>query len=289
MDDVFKPKPLILIALFSLMICVAVIYPAYVKNPTQITFCDVGQGDAAYLRLTNGKDILVDTGPGREVLDCLGTAMPPTDRYIDIVAISHPHLDHYGGLPYILEKYEVGAVLISPYGGNTQTFKNLIARVHEEEIPVVFGEAGLSMKLGEGYAMHFVWPPIAAVRNRRFAHDANAYSTVFIYEEGEFEVLFTGDVGPDVVGELQKEPLFTGRAIEILKVPHHGSDNGITLDFLRMLRPALSVISVGKNNRYNHPSPEVLDMFRAEALTYEMTAEKGHISMKVHPDGTFSQ
>src|SRR3972149_6329793 len=72
-----------------------------------IIFCDVGQGDAAYIRTPNNQDMLIDGGPDDKVLSCLGRHMPFYDRTIDVVVLTHPQKDHLQGLISVVERYTV--------------------------------------------------------------------------------------------------------------------------------------------------------------------------------------
>ncbi|PIP63493.1 hypothetical protein COW97_02205 [Candidatus Roizmanbacteria bacterium CG22_combo_CG10-13_8_21_14_all_34_12] len=91
-------------------------------------------------------------------------------------------------------------------------------------------------------------------------------------------VLFTGDASPFVLGRLSHSTI--GK-VDILKVPHHGSKNGLTKKFLDLADPSTAVISVGKNNSYGHPSKEVLDMLKAKNIKIRRTDEEGDIVFKL--------
>ena len=73
---------------------------------TQVVFCDVGQGDGAYIRTENNIDIVIDAGKSKNILTCLGKYMPFYDRKIELVILTHPELDHYGGLIDVFKNYK---------------------------------------------------------------------------------------------------------------------------------------------------------------------------------------
>ncbi len=77
-----------------------------------LVFCDVGQGDAIYIKTPKGSDILVDGGPNEKVLDCLGRHLPFYDRDIELVVLTHPHADHFTGLISVLERYSVKKIVL---------------------------------------------------------------------------------------------------------------------------------------------------------------------------------
>jgi competence protein ComEC len=284
MDDTFKAKTLFVMLALSLV--VSCVYIALDWNSkTEIVFCDVGQGDAALIRMAHGIDILIDAGPSRDVLDCLGKYMPFTDRYIDIGIISHPHLDHYGGFVFVLDRYRLGRIITTKYASDSQAYQDLLSELNERHVPITYALKGLDMHLGESAGMDILWPTFDAFGNSAYQDDPNAYSIVVSFYEGMFSTLFTGDATPIVLKELVPVPSGT----EILKVPHHGSDDGLTQEFLATLKPQIAVISVGETNGYNHPSQKVLEMLKEVGVKTYLTSKDGDIRITINPDGTFSQ
>lgn len=114
-------------------------------------------------------------------------------------------------------------------------------------------------------------------------HTTNEFSSIFTFEQIGFRVLFTGDTTLEILEKnASKEEFLNVRGINILKVLHHGSKNGLTLKFLLLADPALSVINVGRHNRYHHPSPEVLDFFNKLQKKYLRTDEQGDIEFWIN-------
>lgn len=289
MGDSFRVLLLVRVTGLGILLIVLLSVSTLLHNKTRIVFCDVGQGDAALIQIQNGIDILVDAGPGRDVLDCLGLNMPLTDTYIDIAVISHPHIDHYGGFTYVLQRYQIGMVLLNADESNSQSYRKLLQLLKHAKIPLHVTQSGDSVTLGTVSELTFFWPTKRSYTDTLYNSDPNALSLVMLYREGFFDALFTGDVSPEVLNELHKSQAFKAVSVELLKVPHHGSQNGLTDEFLRSLHPEISVISVAKTNRYAHPSSSVIDMLRAYGKPYYLTSEKGHIAFEITPDGSFSQ
>jgi competence protein ComEC len=266
-------KALIGSGLFSLLVVAGLILYQIADNRTKVVFCDVGQGDAAYIRIKNQIDILVDAGPDSKVLNCLGKYMPFFDRKIEIAILTHPEKDHFGGFSYLVDRYRIDNLLLPTINSQDKTFSSLIKKMRTKKINIEFVLAGLSLSVKTD-KIRFYWPA-----NRSSFSNLNNESLVFTFQENNHQILFTGDAEPPVWSQLfLKVRLKT----DILKVPHHGSKNGLSKKLLQLADPTLAVISVGKNNPYGHPAKEVLDLLRASKKKYLRTDELGDIVFKLN-------
>ena len=271
-DSPFNVKTMLKAFIFSLFIIVLTVYFQINDRRTKIVFCDVGQGDAAYIRIKNKIDIIIDAGPDRKILNCLGKYMPFWDRKIELAILSHPNTDHYNGFFYLLDRYHLDKFITVNSPMTSKTYKQLVKKIYEKKISYQFIETGDSFRvLNDDFI--FYWPP----KNFQSSQD-NDFSVVCLFEENEFKALFTGDASPFVLDRLSHQSL--GK-IDILKVPHHGSKNGLTKNFLQVISPRLAVISVGKNNPYGHPAKKILEMLKAENVKVKRTDINGDIIFKL--------
>src|SRR3989344_562127 len=140
-DSPFSKLTIFLSLLFSSLIIFFIFFTSYFSSKTTIVFCDVGQGDGAYIRLKNRIDILVDAGPDRKILECLGKYMPFYDRSIELAILSHPQKDHFGGFLYILDRYDVKKFWMSPVYNTNPTFARLLDKIDAKSIPLEFPKA----------------------------------------------------------------------------------------------------------------------------------------------------
>jgi competence protein ComEC len=123
-----------------------------------IWFCDVGQGDAAYIRIPGNMDVLIDGGPNDRVLSCLGRHMPFYDRTIDMLVLSHPQQDHLSGLLYVLQRYTVKYFVIGTEGNkDSKTYQELVALIKQKAIPVKNLYRGDVFTMG-GVKFTVYWP-----------------------------------------------------------------------------------------------------------------------------------
>ncbi len=122
-----------------------------------IVFCDVGQGDAAYIRAPNNQDMLIDGGPDDRVLGCLGKNMPFYDRTLDVVVLTHPQKDHMQGLISVIQRYTVKHFVIGVEGNDTSGYKLLVDNLKKKNIPVVNLYTGDSFSLGK-VKFDVLWP-----------------------------------------------------------------------------------------------------------------------------------
>jgi len=269
-----KIRDIIIFSLFSFLVIFYLFILFYFDKKTKIIFCDVGQGDAAYIRIMNKIDVLIDAGPDKSVLSCLGKYMPFWDREIELAFLSHPNNDHYNGYFFITDHYKIDKFITVNTSGLivSKTYKKLLNKISSMDIPLIFGVSGNKIIAGDGQFILY-WPPI----NFTSSND-NDFSQILLFQEKNFRVLFTGDASPFILDRLSHGSF---KKIDILKVPHHGSKNGLTKNFLDLADPSLAVISVGKNNSYGHPSKEILDMLKAKDIEIKRTDEEGNIVFKL--------
>ena len=265
-----KIRDLILLSFFSTMIVFYIFLSSFFDERTKIVFCNVGQGDAAYIRIKNKVDVLIDAGPDKSVLSCLGKHMPFWDRKIELAFLSHPNTDHYNGYFYIIDRYKVDKFITVNTSGLivSKTYKKLLKKISENNITLLFKVAGDQIRVQGGQFILY-WPH----KDFYSPHD-NDYSQVILFKENDFRLLFTGDASPFVLGRLSHGAI---EKVDILKVPHHGSKNGLTKKFLDLADPEVAVISVGKNNSYGHPSKKVLEMLEAHKVKVKRTDVDGDI------------
>lgn len=235
-------------------------------------FLDVGQGDSELIITQNGGKILTDAGQGSRVVDALGKILGSTEKYIDLVLISHPQLDHYGGMRYVLDSYDIGAVLTN--GREPQVISaewaNMAQKLSKKNIPMITLAKGDSITLGED-GVKILSPDKALLLGK----DENEATLVARAIVGEVSALFTGDIGKKTEAKLS----LRGNELrsDILKVAHHGSKYSVSAQFLDAVSPILAIIEVGKNS-YGHPSREALNSFSERDIPVLRTDLFGTIS-----------
>jgi len=237
----------------------------------KVAFLDVGQGDAVFVETPDGVQLLVDGGPNNSVLRELGKQMPFGDRSLDVVLATHPDLDHIGGLVSVLERYEVDNIIKTNNKSTTAVTKAFLEAVEEEEAKVILATAGQQIALGASTSL-VILSPTGETENM----DSNESSIVVQVVYGETRFLLTGDASAKVEGNLIK---WWGDFLEseVLKLGHHGSKTSSSAVFLDIVSPYFAVVSAGKNNRYNHPSEEVVDRVLKKRISLRETIGEGSV------------
>ena len=259
----------------SILILIIVFISSCLDQRTKLVFCDVGQGDGAYIRIKNKVDVLVDAGPDRKILNCLGRYMPFYDRTIELGFISHDQKDHFGGFDYILDRYRIKTIYMPDLDSSLQSFERLKEKMKIKKTRFQTVTLVTRIRIGN-YFFYIHWP------NRHcIASDNNDCSLVVTFEEKslfankyDFRALFTGDSPPNVLNNLSRKSI---QKATILKISHHGSKKGLTEKFLRLADPVVAVISVGKSNSYGHPNKEILDMLESAKIKIKRTDKDGDI------------
>ncbi len=265
----------------GLALVVALVLGAVLTYPDQnlhIIFCDVGQGDA--ILITKGTtQILVDGGPGNKVLSCLSNHIPFWDRTIEMVVATHLEKDHLGGLPDVIERYDVTQLISHSLVNDTAIFWAFRDRILEKNIPVYSPKAGDKIQLAgisikilspqEKMGDELVWKNqhlrgetghlgggSGVLSAYTYQVEPNEASIVTLLSYGNFDVLLPGDISSQIERVIE-----VGKSVEILKIAHHGSKYSSSEEFLEQMNPDLAVISVGKNS-YGHPTEEVIERLK---------------------------
>lgn len=269
-------KRSLIIAFFvSLLLVLLIFLHQLTTDREKIVFCDVGQGDGAYIRLKNDIDIVVDAGPDKSFLTCLGRHMPFWDKKIELAILSHPNVDHYGGFMHLVNRYKISRFVTVDTELSDKSYDKLIDCLNSKLIPVQFKAMGDKFWF-EGAHFVFFWPPTGFD-----SLDDNDFSSIFLFKYGKFKTVFTGDASPVALGKAvilnRKIDLESAKSVDVLKVPHHGSKNGLTYGFLKLANPMTAVISVGKYNNFGHPSQTILDLLKAKNVNIKRTDINGDV------------
>lgn len=254
-------------------------YQKFSDGKLHLVFCNVGQGDAIFIRTPKGLDFLIDGGPDNSVLECLSSHMPFWDRTIEMIFLTHPHADHMRGLIDVFKRYEVKSFSTEKIYNDTDLYSELIKLVKKEGITIknVYMEDKFTTK--DGVSFKILHPTVNFIKN--FAPDglvneaAELASLVIHVSYKGNDIILTGD--SEITG-LKEAFNASMPSIEVFQVPHHGSRYGIDTDIIQRLKPKLAVISVGKNN-YGHPSKEILNMLRNLNIKILRTDIEGKIHL----------
>ncbi len=246
-------------------------------------FFNIGQGDSQLIETVNGKTILIDGGPAdKAVLRELSRALPFWQRRIDLIIVTHPHDDHFGGLSSVLERYEVGVIMLSDIDSTGAAYDEFLDQVEEKSIPII-RPTRTQLHL-DGVALDIL-APVKSLAQQKISNPNNA-SIVFRLSYKTLDVLFTGDAEEPQ----EKELLATTKdqlPSEILKLGHHGSDTSSSDAFLAAVKPEIAIASAAVNNSYGHPSPRILKRLERLAIRIFRTDQDGTIHFKTDGSSVF--
>lgn len=239
--------------------------PAVLK----VHFMDVGQGDAVFVQLPDGRNMLVDAGTRGSESAIMDYLKGEGVKKIDFIVGTHPHEDHIGSLDAVIRNFEIGEVIMPEATTNTRVFYNLLQTIKDRGLTIKKARAGVSIFEEGGLSAKLLAP------QKREYESLNNYSAVILLKYQDIAFLLTGDAE----AESEKEILSAGYNIkaQVLKIGHHGSNSSTTSKFLQAVSPAYAVISVGAGNDYNHPHPVILDRLAKSGAITLRTDQRGTI------------
>lgn len=239
-----------------------------------LSFLDVGQGDAMLLQTPEYKNILIDAGPDGKVVEELSKKLNFFNQKIDLFILSHPHLDHYGGMLDVIQKYPIGAVMLTGVAGD-RLYSTFIRELRKKEIPIWIPTSDKDIQVGKNIVLDVLYPLKGQhligqeVKNK----NNSSVSLMIRNMSGKSQAILTGD-GEEAE---ERELLLSGQDFKspMEKLGHHGSRTSSTLPFLKAVGAKTVVISAGKDNTFDHPHPETLEKVKDKEV--HITAMEGTI------------
>ncbi len=247
-----------------------------------VQFIDVGQGDCTLITLPEGERILIDGGTEEAAANVLQILKENQADRIDLLIATHPHADHIGSLPAIIDAYPVKEYA-EPDLENTKMDSSyrsqlLHAKLNQYHIPEVRVSAGDELLQNDTYSLQVLSPS-------KDSHydDLNDASLILKLSYGKTAFMFMADAGFAAENNILNEDL----SCDVLRVGHHGSYGSTGSAFLNEADPDYAVISVGKDNEHHLPHESVLKRLEDIGVTILRTDEDGTIT--IQSDGTAVQ
>lgn len=233
----------------------------------EVHFVDVGQADSILVQLGDA-NMLIDAGNNADADTVVSYLKTHGVTKLDYAVGTHPHEDHVGGLDYVIQSFDIGALYMPKATTTTKTFEDVLTAIRDKGLKITTPTPGTKFSLGQAEC------EILAPRGNSY-DDLNEYSVIIRLTYGQTSFLFAGDAGSVSEGQL----LSAGADLkaDVLKVGHHGSTSATTAAFLKAVDPSYAVISVGKGNDYGHPAKSTMDRLKAASIPVYRTDESGTI------------
>jgi len=260
----------------SIVLCLGVAFASASGQSRQaplsvdILQMNVGQGDAALIESPLGRHVLIDAGPSPRGVEAMLEALRVDT--LNLVIASHNHSDHIGGMPTVLSKRVVRAYLDNGIPSNTSIYRRTLAELGRRSVQYL-SATPRTITL-DSLRVH-VFPRVDSL-------DQNNGSVGVLLEFGLFRALYTGDSQEAALDAWIRQ----GRVprVSVLKVAHHGSQNGTTEQLIDATRPRVVVISVGKKNSYRHPSRAVVAAWKRCGARVYRTDVHGNVEITATRD-----
>lgn len=246
-------------------------------------FIDVGQGDCIFLRSPSGKTMLIDAGEAERFPDVQAFLSAQNVTSLDAVVATHPHYDHIGSMPQILENYPVGAYYQNNYYWESLTNDKVQSLLQEKNIPVtnVVASANSVLSWDEDVTVQVLAPYAVAYT------ECNDSSIILRVCYGDTALLLMGDATELSIRLAMKAlPNHNFRA-NIIKLSHHGGADGTTSKLLSASGATMAVISCGIDNEYGHPAEKTLQLLSQYNIAVYRTDQLGTIHVAL--DGATAQ
>lgn len=250
------------------------------RNEVQVHYLDVGQGMATLLQLPGGSSILIDGGGYQSDRFDMGEGVIAPFLWgkhvwhLDAVVITHPHSDHYNGLPFILRHFHPKRLIINGATNTDPSYQALLRQARQAHVILQPATAGMEIYADHAASLRCLGMPGIPGYTGETINDR---SLVLRLQFGKTSFLFPADIS--VNGE---EALLTEQTpvqSQVLLAPHHGSLSSSSLAFIAAVHPQLIMVSVGRNRRGVLPAPEHLRAWRRQNIPVFMTADQGTLTV----------
>ncbi|MBS4198332.1 MBL fold metallo-hydrolase [Bacillus sp. FJAT-49732] len=255
---------------FSLFFVQNVTYAAS-KNLV-VHFIDVGQGDSIFIKTPQGENILIDAGNRAKGHDVVAYLKKQNVKTINYMVATHPDADHIGGLDEVINAFKVDHIYAPKVSHTTQAYKDFLNAVKKKNYKIKTAASGVKLPLKDKSVAASFLAPVKSYSTS----DLNNWSAVLHVKYNKNTFLFTGDIESKGEKDLISKKVLT--KVDVLKVSHHGAKEASTSEFLNIVKPKYAVISVGKGNRYKHPTSETLKRLSAVKANIYRTDLSGTIT-----------
>lgn len=231
-----------------------------------IYFLDVGQADSILIQEEN-KVMLIDAGNNADGDNLVKYLEKLNIKDIDVLVGTHPHEDHIGGLDNVINYANIGKIYLPDVTTTTKTFEDVLFAIKNKDYTITIP------KIGEKFSLNNMNFEILYTGTNE--KDLNESSIVIRLDYFNTSYLFMGDAPKSV----EKKIINKNIQVDVLKVGHHGSSYSTSSNFLDKVNPKYAIISVGKNNKYNHPKEEIIDLLNKKNIMIYRTDLDGTIKL----------
>lgn len=239
----------------------------------------LGNGDCTVITTPSNKTIIIDTGEQENVL-----TKYLLDRKIiniDYLIISHFDSDHCKNAIDLIERLNIKNIIVSKQAKESQEFENTINAAKSKKVKIKIVKAGDIIKIDNQLKIRILWPSDNLIHE----NPLNNNSIVAKLEYKNFSMLFTGDI--EAIAEKQIISNYSDNILKstILKVAHHGSKTSSTEELIKKILPTISLIGVGENNKFGHPSNQTIKTLESYKSRIYRTDLSGEITVKINRTG----
>lgn len=252
--NLFLINPILLIVLIYAFTNLSPYIDSYTHSSQNmlIHYIDVGQGDCILVQVNN-KNLLIDSGPSSSKNKLMKYLKKIKLSNIDYVIATHPHEDHIGNMSRIIDSFNIENFYAPKISDTSKSFEDMVYSLKNKNLKINIIKRGTdNIDLGNNTNV-CVFSPI-----KDSYDNLNNYSPVIKIEYGRTSFLFTGDAEKEV-----EESILCSHddiSADVIKIGHHGSSTSTSSNFLKAVNPSFAVISVGKNNVYNHPDKGTINL-----------------------------
>lgn len=284
LKKIVDKKIIIIVSIFLLIFLINIFYNLVIqrkffylyqpRNYSEISYLDIGQGDATLIQTNQYKNILIDGGPDLSLIYQLGKVLPFYEKHIDLMILTHPDQDHMYGLIEVLKRYQVDELWLNGIDDQTADYLYFLSVANDYNVPIKIVQAGKELIIDN--LKLSVFYPFESLQNKKI-DDTNESSLVIRVDYYHNSFLFTGDLPINKELELVKKNI--DLKVDVLKAGHHGSKTSSSLKFLQKTKPFYVIISAGKNNRFGHPHFRVLKNISKIGAKVLRTDQMGNIQL----------
>ncbi|MCL5772776.1 MAG: DNA internalization-related competence protein ComEC/Rec2 [Firmicutes bacterium] len=248
----------------------------------EVTFLNVGEGECAFLSLPGGEKVLIDAGPVYHVktkdIDYGKKVVVPYlkrkgVKRLDLVVITHPHSDHAGGMRKVLENFPAGLIMDTSLMADSKDFKELEFFLEKSKIPLIKARQGMKLSFNKDVTIEVLNPPGLMMNGT--SNDTNNNSIVIKLSDKNLSFLFCADIQKEAEEEILEN--CSSIKSDVMLTAHQGSADSANEDFLKAVGPSFAVISVGRNNNFNHPSPVTIELLKKMNVKIYRTDKDGAV------------